>query len=339
MIKVLILGSLIVMVTPARASSDAAQLAFQARNYSEAIILFEKKLVKNEKDVSVHLFLARIAVKNEKYDLAEEHIVKAKGFLELSEDSQFDNAFRAELYYWLGSIMEMQAEKSSIFSASSYAESSLNGYLKSVDLLPTNLKYREGLINFYLDAPSIFGGSIDNAIEQAQVTFEQNPKFGYKMLANCYEKDGNTKMILATYKEAIASYPLDNELFLKRGSYWRAERIDDKAFADFQHALSLPAVSSHQKAVRLMSLYYQGRISSFTGKYLKLGIESYQQVLDFNEDLGDEFIPSREWTQFRMAKLMVLDGKKKEAEVIFTKLLNSTDREDLKNELIRVVAQ
>ena len=39
MIKVLILGSLIVMVTPARASSDAAQLAFQARNYSEAIIL------------------------------------------------------------------------------------------------------------------------------------------------------------------------------------------------------------------------------------------------------------------------------------------------------------
>ena len=36
---------------------------------------------------------------------------------------------------------------------------------------------------------------------------------------------------------------------------------------------------------------------------------------------------------------MVLDGKKKEAEVIFTKLLNSTDREDLKNELIRVVAQ
>jgi len=336
-IKAFILLSLIVMIAPARASSDAAQLAFQERDYSKATSLFEKQLEKNENNVEAHLYLAKIAVKKEELDLAEEHILAAGELIEDNLEKALDKNIQAKVFHWLGAIMEMQAEKSSIFSMSGYAKKSLKSYLKSVELLPEKLQYREGLINFYLGAPSLLGGDINEAIKHAKVTFEQNPNFGYKMLVNSYEKNGDTQLVLATYKLAIEKYPLDAELLLMRGTYWKTERNYDKAVADYQRALTLSATEIEQKSAQLMSLYWIGRISGFNGDHLERGIDAYQQVIDFNEDLGDAFIPSKEWTQFRMAKLMVLNGQKKAAKAIFVNLLNSTEREDLKKEISRAL--
>jgi tetratricopeptide (TPR) repeat protein len=338
-IKAILLGSLIVMVTPARASSDAGQLAFQARDYSQATSLFEKQLEQNENNVVAHLYLAKIAVKNEDLDLAEEHILEAGELIEDNTEKVLDKNTQAEVFNWLGSIMEMQAEKSSVFSMSGYAKKSLNSYLKSVELLPEKLQYRESLINFYLGAPSLLGGDIDEAIKHAKVTFDQNPNFGYKMLVNSYEKRGDTQLVLATYKLAIEKYPLDAELLFMRGTYWKTERNYEKAIADYQLAITLPATANAQRSAQLLSLYWIGRISGFEGKNLKRGIDAYQQVIDFSENQGDTQTPNIEWTKFRMAQLMILNGQKEAARGIFINLLSSTQREDLKKELSSVMAQ
>ena len=333
--KAFLLASLIAAIAPVRASSDAAQLAFQARDYSQATSLFEKQLEQNENNVVAHLYLAKIAVNNEELDLAEEHILLAGELIEDKPAKALDKNTQAEVFHWLGSIMEMQAEKASIFSMSGYAKKSLKNYLKSVALLPEKLQYREGLINFYLGAPSLLGGDIEEAIKHAKVTFDQNPNFGYKMLVNSYEKNGDTQLVLATYKLAIEKYPLDAELLLMRGTYWKTERNYDKAVSDYRLAGKLLVSENDQKSAQLMSLYWIGRISGFNGDHLERGIDAYQQVIDFNEDLGDAFIPSKEWTKFRMAKLMILNGQKKAATEIFVNLLNSTEREDLKKEISR----
>ena len=334
-IKAFILGSLIVMTTPVRASSDTAQLAFQARDYLQATSLFEKQLEQNGNNVVAHLYLAKIAVKKEDLDLAEEHILQASELIEDKPEKALDKNTQAEVFHWLGSILEMQAEKSSIFSMSGYAKKSLKSYLKSVELLPEKLEYRQGLIDFYLGAPSLLGGDIDEAIKHGKVTFDQNPNFGYKMLVNCYEKEGDIQLMLATYKLAIEKYPLDAELLLMRGTYWKTERNYDKAVSDYQLALTLPATMNDQKSAQLNSLYWIGRISGFEGKNLTRGIDAYQQVIDYSEDLGDTYMPNIEWTQFRMAKLMILNGQKEAAKAIFFKLLNSTQRAHLKNEISR----
>lgn len=332
-IKAFLLGSLILMVAPARASSDAAKLAFQARDYSQATSLFEKQLEQNENNVVDHLYLAKIAVKNEDLDLAEEHILEAGELIEYNPEKAVGKNTQAEVFHWLGSIMEMQAEKSSIFSMSGYAKKSLKSYLKSVELLPEKLQYREGLINFYLGAPSLLGGDIDEAIKHAKVTFDQNPNFGYKMLVNSYEQNGDTALLLDTYKLAIENFPLDAELLFMRGTYWKTERNYDKAVSDYQFALTLPAKENDQKLAQIMSLYWIRRISGFNAKQLERGIDAYQQVIDFNENPGDTYTPNIEWTKFRMAKLMVLNGQKEAAEAIFVSLLNSTQSSDLKTEI------
>lgn len=334
-IKAFLLAGMLVVIAPAQANSDAAQLAFREKDYLQATRLFAKQLEQNKNNAVAHLYLAKIAVKNEDIDLAEEHIVEASELIEDKPEKALDKNTQAETFHWLGTIMEMQAEKASIFSMSGYAKKSLKGYVKSVELLPEKLQYREGLINFYLDAPSLLGGDIDEAIKHAKVTFDQNPNFGYKMLVNSYEKNGDAQLVLATYKLAIEKYPLDAELLLMRGTYWKTERNYDKAVSDYQLALTLPATANDQKAAQLMSWYWIGRISGFNGENLKRGIDAYQQVIDFNEDLGDFYMPNKEYTQFRMAKLMVLNGQKKEAGAIFVKLLNSTQHADLKEEIRR----
>jgi hypothetical protein len=60
-IKVFILGSLILMVAPSRANSDAAQRAFQARDYLQATSLFESNWSKMKMMLQL-TFLAIIAV-------------------------------------------------------------------------------------------------------------------------------------------------------------------------------------------------------------------------------------------------------------------------------------
>ncbi len=252
-IKAILLGSLIAVMTPARASSDAGQLAFMAKDYSQATSLFEKQLEQNENNVVAYLYLAKIAVKKEDLDLAEEHILEAGELIEDNSEKALDKNIQGEVFHWLGSIMEMQAEKSSIFSMSRYAKQSLKGYLKSVELLPEKLQYREGLINFYLGAPSLLGGDIDKAIKHAKITFDQNPNFGFKMLVNSYEKNGDTQLVLATYKLAIEKYPLDAELLLMRGTYWKTEGNYDSAkmVEDLKVLASPHAInSSLQTAIR-----------------------------------------------------------------------------------------
>jgi tetratricopeptide (TPR) repeat protein len=322
------------MVTPVQAKLNEAHLAFQARDYQQATNLLEKQLEGNEKNVVAHLFMAKIGVKTDELDLAEKHIKFAEELIRGKESKIFEMKIQAEVFYWFGVIMEMQAEKASIFSMSGYAKKSLKGYLKAVKLSSKNLEYRKGLINFYLGAPSLLGGDIDKAINHAQIAFEQEPNFGYKMLANCYAKNGDIQLLLATYKVAIETFPSDAEFLFMRGSYWKGERDYEKAVADYQRALKLPGSSIEHKSIQLISWYWIGRISGFNGTNLSRGINAYQQVVDFNEDIGDYFMPSKEWTQFRMAKLMVLNGQNKEAEAIFTKLLNSSQHKELKEEVL-----
>jgi len=332
-IKALIIITLTVLVAPANANFNKAQLAFQEKNYSQAKLLFEKQLKKNEKNVVAHLYLAKIGVKNEHLDFAEKHIVKAQEYSQDKQKEALDNTTQAEVFHWLGTIMEKQAEKASVFSMSGYAKESLNGYLTSIELLPTNLQYRAGLINFYLGAPSLFGGDIDKAIQHAKITFEQDENFGYKMLVNCYAEQGDRQLVLTTYQQAIKKFPLDAELLFMRGSYWKGERKYDKAVSDYQLALTLQAEGNEQKAAQLLSWYWIGRISGFNGKHLTRGINAYQQVIDFNTDIADIFVPNKARTQFRMAKLMMLNKQTEQAKAIFIQLLNSNLTEDLKDEI------
>lgn len=73
----------------------------------------------------------------------------------------------ARLYKVAGDIYAVRAQGASIFSAPGLAKKVLASYKQAVVLEPDNTDYRMGLLQFYLFAPSIVGGSKKRAAAQA----------------------------------------------------------------------------------------------------------------------------------------------------------------------------
>lgn len=271
------------------------------------------------------LLLAKTAINNKQLDDAEAYIRQAVE----SINRQTEKTLKAEAHYWLGVIMEKQAEASSIFSIRAYGKESQKAFLKSVELEPENILYRQALINFYLDAPSFAGGDIDLAIKHAKVIFGQDPNAGYIALIDSYTKDDEAELVLHTYQEAMKSFPVDATFAFKRGVYWWLNHQYEKSVSDLELALSYPDTGEDQKLVKLWCWYYIGRISLTTEIKLERGIKAYQNFINDYDDMNEGAIPSLEWVRFNMANLLMLNRQKKKAKIIYQELLVITTDKNL----------
>jgi tetratricopeptide (TPR) repeat protein len=72
----------------------------------------------------------------------------------------------AEAHYRLGSAYGAQAQKASIFSQASLASKTRQELEQAVALDPNHVEARFALVQFYVLAPGIIGGSYDKAFAQ-----------------------------------------------------------------------------------------------------------------------------------------------------------------------------
>src|SRR3974390_3089292 len=70
-------------------------------------------------------------------------------------------------HLWLGREYGGKAASVSALSAASYAKKTKNEFEKAVQLDPANVQARADLSEYYTDAPSIVGGGLDKARDQA----------------------------------------------------------------------------------------------------------------------------------------------------------------------------
>lgn len=77
------------------------------------------------------------------------------------------DATSSENQLWLGRAYGSQAIKANVFKQASLAGKVKTAFEKSVELDANNLDARFGVIDFYLQAPGIMGGSVEKAREQA----------------------------------------------------------------------------------------------------------------------------------------------------------------------------
>ena len=234
----------------------------------------------------------------------------------------------AEAHFELGKILESQAQASSIFSAPGYGKRALKHYLKAVSLEPKNSHFRKILIKFYLDAPGIAGGDIDEGLAQANILFQQDKKHGYRALAKAYAKDGDRAKVLETYKQALVLDPNDAELYYQRGHYFLSQDEFEAAVKEFQSAIALPKLDNHQIAIQLQALYYIGRTSSISGQKLERGIQAFLQYLEQYQPIEGETVPDPHWARFRMAQLMTDNGQSQDAKAVYLSMLDDPELDD-----------
>lgn len=88
-----------------------------------------------------------------------------------------------------------------------YAMEMLGGFRKAVELEPTSTEAHFGLAQYYLNAPPIAGGSLDEAAREAAVLGELESPLGEVVLAQIEAKRGQTEPALTRIRRVVDQNP------------------------------------------------------------------------------------------------------------------------------------
>lgn len=175
--KILFVGCLSLANLALAAPLEQAINALQEGKTALASDLLENQ--KSNPEAMLHL--AKIYMRTD-IDEAEEWIVKA--VKKRPDDAESD--------YILGRVMGIQAS-SAIFSDLSYAGKSLDGFTRAVDLKPDSLRYRNALVQFHVQAPSIAGGDLKIAKQQIEEMKQLDLATGLKAEIDFYLSQDDDK--------------------------------------------------------------------------------------------------------------------------------------------------
>lgn len=132
-------------------------------------------------------------------------------------------------YLWLGRALGRKTEKANAVEAAFLVGDVRNEFERAVALDPKNLEARSDLMEFYLDAPSSFGGGIDKAQVQAEAMAKLDPAKGHWARARIAEKQKQYEVARREYRAAVEAKPTskgyekDLEKFLRKHGSERAK--------------------------------------------------------------------------------------------------------------------
>ncbi|HEY7494667.1 MAG TPA: tetratricopeptide repeat protein [Candidatus Tectomicrobia bacterium] len=113
---------------------------------------------------------------------------------------------------------------------------------KTVALDPTHVQGRVGLVNFYLRAPAIMGGSLDKAYAHMQILIRQDEIEGRLLLARFYEKTQQLEAAEAEYRGLQQRYGQAgkaDEIYKQYGDFLLRSRRYEEAMQIFSTQVAL----------------------------------------------------------------------------------------------------
>jgi len=149
-------------------SYSSISILLNQRNYADAESLLVRRIRANPNDDSAHYYLGQIPVRSRAVDRYDEAIEHFKKCVELKPTSSY-------YQLWLGRGFGVKAQNAGVFSAVGYVGDIKAAFQKAVELDSSNFDARYDLIQFYLQAPGIFGGSVSKAKVVAESYAGLNP--------------------------------------------------------------------------------------------------------------------------------------------------------------------
>jgi tetratricopeptide (TPR) repeat protein len=110
----------------------------------------------------------------------------------------------AEYHWMLGNVFGRQAQEASIFSQMSLAGDVKEQFERAVELDSNDVRFRTSLMQFYVQAPGIIGGSIERALIQADAIYRIDPYAGHAARALIATAEDDLPMAEEEWKKAIA---------------------------------------------------------------------------------------------------------------------------------------
>lgn len=291
---------LLTLPVAAQATADAVAL-YERGKSAEAEAAFQKIAASNPKNGQAQFYLGRLAFDRDNSESAIDYLEKAIA-LE-PRNSQY--------HLWLGRVVGMQAQKASIFSKMSLAKQTKAEFEKAVELDPNNLEARSNLIDYYVVAPGIMGGSIEKALQQAAEIAKRDPVRGVRETAKIYRLQKKYPEAESVYVEGIRKYPAEKGLrrdlgfFYQQGEDWR------KAYQVF-------ASLAKDDPSDMASQYQIGRTAALSGLFAVEGEQALQKYLTCTPK-ADE--PPLKWAHLRLGTIYEKKKRSDLAKVEYQKAL------------------
>jgi len=109
----------------------------------------------------------------------------------------------AEYHWMLGNAYGRQALEANIFSQMSLAGDVKEQFERAVELDSNEVRFRTSLMQFYVQAPGIVGGSIDRALVQADAIYRMDPYAGHAARASIAVAEDELTLAEVEWKKAI----------------------------------------------------------------------------------------------------------------------------------------
>ncbi|MBL7872963.1 MAG: tetratricopeptide repeat protein [Cyclobacteriaceae bacterium] len=279
---------------------DRAKELWENKNSAEAKRLLTTVKKDNKEFAAAQYYLGRIAFDEKDYDAAEDYF----------EEAIDVNDKVAEYHTWYGNTLGTMAADANLFKQAMLGPKMKNAWEKAVQLDPKSVDARESLIQYYLQAPAIAGGSVDKAKEIANEIIKLKPAEGHRQLGNIYYKEKN---LPEAEKEFIAMAKADPAYASGLANYYINQKQYDKAFALFEDELK-------KNPEDMLSTYQIGKTSALSGQRLERGEACLRKYLTYQPQKNE---PSHAGANMRLAQIMEKGGKKSEAKKLYETALKA----------------
>ncbi len=299
----------------AQSSVERGKKLYEEKKYAEAIVILNAIDDEHAEYAAAQYYLGRVAFSQKKYEEA------ADFFREATESKGGENA---EYFTWLGNTYGTIAEEANVFRQGILAPKMRNAWEKAIALDSKNLDSRFSLIEYYTQAPSIMGGSMEKAKEMARQITSISPVQGHRSMGNLLLKEKNFDAAEKEYVEMVRLEPAMTPIL---GNFYLSQKRFDKAFALFDDGL-------RKNPEDMLAAYQLGRTCAVSGQRLDQGEDLLIKYLAHTPKQNE---PSHAAANMRLAQIYEKKGKKSEAKVKYeTALKMDNSLQEAKEGLSRV---
>jgi tetratricopeptide (TPR) repeat protein len=256
----------ILVIAVATALPAAAQTSQGIALYDQGRFEDAKRVLAAQPNDAQALYtLGRIAMAQNDPDKAEEYFKKAI--------ARKPNV--SDYHLALGNAYGQQAIRASVFGKASLAGKVKDELLRAVALDPNNIDARQGLIEFYVIAPSIMGGSETKAREQAEEIRKRDASAAHRAFARIYLGQKNKDLARKEYIDWVREQPNAAKSHYGLASFYLAVDKNYKAAGDeFEAALKVDPNF-------MPALFQIGHLAVLTSSNFNRGEEALKRYLAY----------------------------------------------------------
>lgn len=277
---------------------EKAKVLLDARQWKELKDLAVKVGESSPDFAAAQYYLGRVAFSEKNYDDAADYFEEAAG----------KNPKSSEYFTWLGDTYGTIAQSANVIRQGFLAPKMKSAWEKAIALDDKNINARFSLVQYYTQAPSMMGGSMEKAHEMANQMKAINKAQGFRAEGNIFVKEKKIQEAEKAYLQMVEADPAFSNVL---ANFYFNQKMYNQAFSIFD---------SHLKANPndMVAAYQLGKAAALSGQRLDQGEQLLKQYLTYQPKPGE---PSWAGAHMRLGQIYEKRARKAEAKKHFEEAL------------------